>query len=233
MQILSDDALFCIFRHTSGHTLSNAMMSCAHFCHFIETTDALWERFIRRPRSENHFSRLSPRPGPCSITKSAFHFYSLAYSNLKFAMRVARLEYSTNGVLMADCMTHIARLMGQPNGASLLARGSGAYLMRAWSKAEGHVTKHPIGTYFDAVEAFVDLEPPLSIISRGVQIVARNPALSSPVCRMRLSNTCSPQNMEIKVNDRVWELKRVARRLRYLLKVGRHAMSALVPISDL
>ena len=228
MEALDDDALLSVLRRASGHTLSQAMMSCRRLCGFLRRRDELWGRLLRRPACVvvDEVQRIPRGRRPCGFAGNPNRYlYSLAYASLKFAVRIARLEYSTNGVLMKDCVLCVVSLMASVHDDSTVAEQ--AHLTRAWLAAEGCLLRFPIGTYFDAVEAFGSLEGPLAVVLMGMRQVAVNPALNSPVCRLRLSDRGGSAERDRRHRDRVWELKRVVRRIGFLLKVGRQAMGVL------
>ena len=221
---LDDDATFSLLSHASGHTLSQAMMVCRWLCALIRGRDDLWGRLLRRRPTSVDLGHI-PRTRPWFEAGENRYFYALAYASLKFAMRAARQEYTVNGVLMKDCILCMVGVLASFHDDSTL--GERARFVRAWRETERVMVRYPIGTYFDATEAFADLEAPLSTVLTGMRQVAINPALSHPVCRLRLSHRRDAAERERLHGERVWELKRVVRRVGYLLKVGRRAMRTL------
>ena len=226
MMSLHDDALFSVFSYASGHTLSQAMMACRRLSHFIRSRDDLWGRLLHRQRATSIDLRQIPRPRPCFEGGENRYRYALAYASLKFAVRIARQEYSVNGVLMKDCILCMVSVLASFHDDSTLDER--ASFVGAWRKTERVVVQYPIGVYFDAVRVFGDLEPSLSVVLTAMRQVAINPALCHPVCKLRLSHRCGDADeRERRHSERIWELRRVVRRLGYLLKIGRQAMSTL------
>ena len=227
MKSLDDDSLLCVLHLLSGHTLSQLTMVCTTLREFLRRMDSVWGRLVYHPLPEDALRgapAASLRHGVAPCLGPCLRAYSLAYCTLKFAVRIARIEYTANGMVMKDCVLHLVRTLASFQDDSTL--GERQCFAKAWSQTEGVLVRYPVGTYFDAVSAFCDLKPPLSVVLTAMKHVVLNPAFSIPVCQMSLARR-GVAVTEKRLAEQVWELKRIARRIAYILKTGAKGLTVV------
>ena len=219
-------------------------MACTRMCNCIRQEDSLWSDLVCHDMvlllGREDYPQYPPRTQPCPGVGGDRYIFCAAYANLKFAMRIARHEYTSNWELMRDGIQSLlvvspyddvdSTSTGVDSWSSPLTPVLTRALTRSWGRVEHALVRFPIGTYFDAVEAFGDIELSLSVVLEALRLVVLMPPLIHYVYRMRTSHR---RNVQMTAGgdymDVVLEFKRMLRRVRYLLRVGRKAMRYMKP----
>lgn len=204
MDALSFDTKFEVALLLPGHGLSLLCRTCAEWRRAVAENPDLWARLVRPGRAPDNLCLPVGDGGSRRV-------YAAAYATARFVVRTLRSEMTDHFVAINDAVLALPCASESP----CVQR-----VFKAWNRLQFHITGIPLCSRFDAAKLLRSTLSQIGTLRVVLDIVSSDEVLLAMVCSKRCGGN------PVAFDSRLWELRRIARRLKYLYTLALRAHRA-------